>query len=81
MINDFKGKVIKIIESKKMLGLAVEENYLLAADMHYDGDKFQLNNTASMVFSEGISFENPGKMGELLRQFLNENGFTSKKLL
>ena len=79
MIKNLKDKAVKLIESRRMLGLAVEEDCLMAADITYDGEEYHINNTASLVFPEGTSFEEPEETGKLIRQFLSDNGFVSRK--
>ncbi|MFC1838281.1 PilN domain-containing protein [Thermodesulfobacteriota bacterium] len=81
MINDLKSKFINIIERKKILGLVVEEKCLLAADMQYDGEIFHVKSSASLVLPENSSIDKSEEIGALLKQFLKENGFKSKKVV
>lgn len=81
MIGIFKWKDMKIIGNKNILGLAVEEKYILAADMQYDGEILHLKSTALLVLPDGVSFDKPAKVAELLLQFLRENKLTAKKVV
>lgn len=79
MINGLRNKILNIMGSRNILGLAFEEKCLLVADMHYDGENLQVKNTACLMFPEDVSIEKPGEMGELLKQFLKEKDITAKK--
>ncbi len=79
MINTFRWKHNKLLGVKKILGLAIDEKGIFAADMYHEEDGFRVKNTAHMEFPEGISLNNPGRLGELLGQLLKEKRFSSKK--
>ena len=49
MIKDLEIKIGNILERKNLLGLVIEEKCLLAADMQYDGQKFNVKNSASLA--------------------------------
>lgn len=79
MIDFLRWKNGKMTIPKRFMGLAIEEGEMLAADIRQDGELFHVERTARMVFPEGISFDNPGAMGKILGQFIDENQFTAKK--
>jgi hypothetical protein len=64
---------------KKIIGLAVEDNAILAADLHWEKDRFLVSNTKAFVFPEGIDLKDPERLGKALGQFLQENKFSAKK--
>ena len=79
MIDLFKWKNGKMIIPKKFMGLAIEDGDILAADIRCDRELFHVERTARLVYPEGVSFDKPGAMGELLGQFIRENQFAARK--
>ncbi len=62
---------------KKVLGIAIGERSLLAADL-VAGDRPQVRRLAELVYPEGISFSQPLELGKLLGHFLKDNEFSSR---
>jgi hypothetical protein len=80
-ISDFKQRLSKLIKPKRFVGLAVEENAILAADVRCEKDSFLVSNTKYFVFPEGVDFKDPVGLGKALGQFLQENKFTARKAI
>lgn len=68
-------------QTRKFLGLAVEEGSILAADIEWGEADYKVTNTAEFVFPEELSFDEPETLGQVLGQFLRENGFSAKKTI
>lgn len=80
-IGQYKERLNKVLKPKKFIGLAIEDNAILAADVRRDKGRFQVSHVKTFVFPEGLSFKNPEGLGKALGQFLQENGFSAKKAL
>ena len=81
MINTFKWKKNKLLGVKKFLVLAIDEKGILATDMYHDGEGLHVKNSAYMDFPEGVSLDNPGKLGNLLGQFIKDKKFSARKAI
>lgn len=64
--------------TRRILGLDIEEHSILAAELRVDREQYELRRTAEFVFPEDISFDEPDRLGQLLRQFLRKNHFSAK---
>ncbi|HEY1921344.1 MAG TPA: hypothetical protein VGG44_01155 [Tepidisphaeraceae bacterium] len=62
---------------KKVLGIAVGERSLLAADL-ISGDRPQVRRLVELVYPEGISISQPAELGKLLGHFIKDNQFSSR---
>jgi hypothetical protein len=80
-ISDFKQRLSKLIKPKRFVGLAVEENAILAADVSCEKDSFLVSNAKNFIFPEGVDFKDPEGLGKILGQFLQENKFTARKAI
>jgi hypothetical protein len=61
---------------KKVIGLALGERSLLAAEV-LAGDRPAISNTAEFVYPDGIGINQPTELGALLAAFLAKEGFTA----
>ncbi len=68
-------------QTRKILGLAVEEDSILAADIECREEGYKVTNTAEFVFPEDLSFNKPETLGQALGRFLRENGLSAKKAI
>jgi hypothetical protein len=68
---------LKPLRRKKVLGIAIGERSLLAAEV-LAGATPQVTHLAELVFSEGISPASPQELGKALGEFLREHGFTAR---
>lgn len=80
-INEFNERIGKVFKPKKFIGLAVEDNAILAAHVHCEKEQFLVSHTKHFVFPEGVSFKDPEGLGKALGQFLQENRFGAKKAI
>jgi hypothetical protein len=62
---------------KKVLGIAIGDRSLLAADL-IDADRPQVRRLVELVYPEGISLSQPLELGKLLGHFLKDNQFSSR---
>jgi hypothetical protein len=76
-----KIRVGKMIKPKKFVGLAVEDNGILAADVRREKDAFKVTNTKHFVFPEGCDLKDPESLGTALGAFLQENKFSGRKAI
>lgn len=79
MISSIKWKNIKFPGGKKVLGLSIDEKCIYATEMHHDGEGFHEIKSACLEFTENVSFSTPARLGELLGQFIRDNGLTAKR--
>lgn len=63
----------------KLLGLAVGENSILAAEVALSGGSMQARRLAEFTFPAGISLTDPHPLGKALGAFLRENRFTARQ--
>jgi len=80
-INRFKESAGKLISPKKFVGLALEDNGILAADVHCEKSRFLTSNTKYFLFPEGIDLKDPERLGKALGGFLQENRFSGRKAI
>lgn len=78
-IGQYRDRLNKVLKPKRFIGLAIEDNAILAADVRRDKDRFLVSHVKAFVFPEGISFKIPEELGKALGQFLQENMFSAKK--
>jgi hypothetical protein len=64
----------------KILGLALGEKSLLAAEVAA-GPKPRVVRVAEWVYPPGLSLEQPGELGEALREFLRSGGFSANSAI
>ncbi len=86
-MNDFlkfyeqlQGEWKKRVKPHKCLGLALSEEHLVAAEVHRRKEGFTIGKKAVFAFSEDVSLDRPQRLGEALKQFLKEGGFTARKV-
>jgi len=63
---------------KKVLGIAIGERSLLAAEIIAADDRPQVKRLAELIYPEGITFSQPAELGKLLAHFLKDNQFVSR---
>lgn len=68
---------MKPSRQKKVLGLALGERSLLAAEV-VAGDRPQVKRLAEMIYPEGISLNHPAELAKALSHFLKDNQFSSR---
>jgi len=68
-----------MLGARKILGLAIEERSVLAAEIRIVGGRCELKHAAEFVFPKDLSVDDPTPLGRLLRQFLRENHFAAKR--
>ncbi len=68
---------MKPLRMNKVLGLAVGEKSLLAAEV-VAGDRPDVRRLAEFVYPEGLSPANPQALGKALGDFLRDNKFTAR---
>lgn len=65
--------------ARKMLGLALEENALLVAEVSASGDGAEVSRTAEFRFPEDLSLDDSEQLGAALAEFLHGQGFTARQ--
>lgn len=68
-----------MLKKGKTVGLALEERSILAAEVRFEKEHYNVKGTAEFNFPEDISYNNPEALGKSLGQFLRENKLSSKK--
>jgi hypothetical protein len=68
---------IKKTKPARVLGLAIGERSLLAAEI-VSGDRPSVRLLHELVYPEGVTLANPTALGETLAKFLADNKFTAK---
>jgi len=69
------------LSNRKVLGVAVEENAVLAAELQMTGDALEITHAARFQFPEEPSLEAPTALGKALGQFLREGGFKARRVV
>jgi len=68
---------LKPLWQKKIVGLALGEKSLLAAEV-VAGDKLHVNRLAEMIYPEGVTPAQPAELGRALGAFLRQQGFSAR---
>lgn len=86
-MNDFmkfyeqlQGEWKKRVKPHKCIGMALSETAFFAGEVHRKKEGFTLGKRARFDFSKEASLERPAQLGEAVKQFLKENGFTARKV-
>jgi hypothetical protein len=69
---------LKPVRQKKVLGIAMGERSLLAAEVVAGDDRPQAVRLAEMVYPEGISLFQPAELAKAVAHFLKDNHFASR---
>jgi len=80
-INCFTAGVGKFFKPGRFIGLAIEDNAILAADIRRDKERLLVSRAKQFVFPEAGSFKDPEGLGKALGRFLQENRFAAKKAI
>jgi len=67
------------LRARKMLGLALEGRSLTAAELRMSDGRCEVLRGAEFTFPEGTSWQEPDRLGDLLRAFLAEHGFSARR--
>src|SRR5205814_9150368 len=62
-----------------VLGLAVGERSIIAAEISIGRDRKQVKRTAAFIFPADASLEKPEELGTSLAQFLRQNNFSTSR--
>jgi hypothetical protein len=77
--NEFQeGKTLKPVRQKKVLGIAMGERSLLAAEVVASADRPQVVRLAEMIYPDGISLFQPAELAKAVAHFLKDNHFVSR---
>jgi hypothetical protein len=69
---------LKPVRQKKVLGIAMGERSLLAAEVVAGADRPQVARLAEMVYPDGISLFQPTELAKAVAHFLKDNHFVSR---
>jgi Tfp pilus assembly protein PilN len=72
---------LKRTRRKKVLGLALGERSLLAAEVIVAGDQPTVTAVGELVYPEGVSVATPEELAKALSQFLRDKGFTARQTM
>lgn len=72
---------MKRTRRKKVLGLALGERSLLAAEVILAGEKPTVTAVGEMAYPEGISICTPAELAKALAEFLRNKGFTARQVV
>lgn len=75
-----QGEWKKRVKPHKCIGIALSETTLFAGEVHRRKEGFTLGKRARFDFSKDYSLERPAQLGEVVKQFLRENGFAARKV-
>lgn len=67
-----------VLPRRRILGLAMEDGAVVAAEIHVAGQKAELLRTAEFAVPDGMSVSEPQPMGRALRDFLREHDFSAR---
>ena len=63
---------------RRMLGLAMEERRIIAAEVQLSGQRAELRRAAEFNFPQGVSLDDPQPLGKALGEFLRGHRFSAK---
>ena len=63
---------------KRILGLALEERFILAADVHASGSEYKVQRSAQIALPEGFDYNEPAQLSQLIEGFFSEHGIRVK---
>ena len=66
------------LTARRILGLALETDSALAAEVRISGDKAELREVGEFRYPEGVSLDDPEELGSAMRGFLREEGFSAR---
>jgi hypothetical protein len=69
---------LKSLRQNKVLGIAIGEHSLMAAEVAMAGERAETRKLGEMAYPAGITPATPGALGKALSQFLKEQGFGAK---
>mgnify|MGYP006279645917 CR=1 FL=1 len=69
------------LRARKILGLALDQDSALVAEVRVSSDEAALRHVAEFRYPDGISLEDPEGLGGALQQFLREEGFKSRHVV
>ena len=69
---------MKSLRQNKVLGIAIGEHSLMAAEVSTTGERAATRQLAELVYPEGVTTSTPATLGKALSHFLKEHGFTAK---
>ena len=72
---------MKRTRRKKVLGLALGERSLLAAEIIVAGEQPTVTAVGEMPYPEGISVNTPAELAKPLAEFLRSKGFTARQVV
>lgn len=81
IVSQFKEWAGSLIKPKRFVGLALEENAILAADVSSEKGKHIVSSARYFPFPEGVDLKDPEKLGRALGEFLRENRFSARKAI
>jgi hypothetical protein len=70
--------VLKNPRHNKMLGLALGERSLVAAEVFFARGRAELSRGGEFVYPEGVTLQQPEALGKALAQFLRQEGFSAR---
>lgn len=69
------------IRARRILGIAVEDRSLLAAELQVSGARRVLRRAAEFAYPDGLSLDEPVRLGRALRAFLRQHRFTARQVV
>ena len=70
-----------MLTTRKILALAMTERSILAAELRLAGRRREIERAAEFDFPEGVSLQEPGRLGSALGQFLRQRRFSAKRTI
>jgi len=70
-----------MLGTQTLLGLAIDDSGVVAAEVSVRAGRPEIRRTASMAFDEKLSSHNAKDLGQRLRNFLRENHLSSKRAI
>ena len=75
------GKSSIFTKTKKVVGLAVEENQILLAELHQSGSRYRVMHTEVFPFPVESGFTETDRIAVELHQFLRSHHFSAKEVV
>jgi hypothetical protein len=80
-LDRLKSRTGRMFKPKKFVGLAMEDDGILAAEVRREKDAFKVVHASHFSFAEGLDLKDPENSGKALGAFLHENKFSGRKAI
>ncbi len=70
-----------MVGTRHILGLAIDDTGVVATELSIQAGRTQVRRTGEMAWEQELTADSAKPLGQRLRQFLREHGFTAKRAI